>query len=134
MKKAVIAILTIILTFSMCVSASANSNTLTPDTHENCSSHDAFEVIFHENTPFTAEDQEYIASVLATHGEQSSTYGFSCWLLGHKYEYDTVSTITHCVNSTDPRCLKEFFEIGLCSRCGDTTTELIGQQYISCCP
>lgn len=133
MRKLLKIVFPIFLILSLCIPAFADGSSIVTENHD-CDTHDHFEVIFSDETPFTTEQQEYIAAVLSDDGNPVSTYGFTCWLLGHKYEYDTVITITHCVNSTQPRCLKETFQIGICSRCNETTTELINQTYITCCP
>lgn len=60
--------------------------------------------------------------------------GLMCTLFGHKLETGTVSTITHKVRTSSPRCLKETFDYEVCSRCDEYSEyTLIGSQYIVCC-
>ena len=91
-------------------------------------------VFFEETTEFSAEQRERIAYILATKKENNmETYGLWCTLFGHSYTEDTVTTITHCVRESVPRCLQEIFVVGECSRCGDTYSTLNSSGYINCC-
>lgn len=128
MKKTLTFVLTIIIAFSMCFSVYAQDNTYTYEYGNKT-------VIFDETTQFSAEQREKIAEYLVNGAEASdaATYGLTCTLFGHKYVVDYVTTITHCVFDTQPRCLEESFEIGECSRCGDTYSERISYGYITCC-
>lgn len=62
-----------------------------------------------------------------------ATYGLTCTLLGHKLESSVMTTITHKVRATDPRCLRETYNVEVCTRCDYTNPILIGSSYISCC-
>lgn len=112
----------------MCFSVYAHDNTLIYEYGNKT-------VIFNETTQFSAEQRVKIAEYLANGAETSDaeTYGLTCTLFGHKYVEDYVTTITHCVSDTQPRCLQEDFEIGECSRCGDTYSNRIAYKYITCC-
>lgn len=127
MKRITLIVLIVILTISACIGVSAdttNTNTLEVDN---------VTVIFEDNSTLTMEEKQYIAELIV-HGENGvSTYGIAC-LFGHKYVEESVTTITHCVNDSQPRCLKEFFLIKHCSRCDKTITERTGFKYITCCP
>ena len=90
-------------------------------------------IIFEQTTPFSSEQRANIAYKLINGTDNTNTYGLWCTLFGHDYVEDSVKTITHCVNDTQPRCLEEYFEIGECSRCGDTYTNRISYGYITCC-
>ncbi len=92
-------------------------------------------VIFENDTVFSFESRARIAEMLLSNGDAVAPCGFDIrCLFGHDYEIGSVSAITHCVSDRSPRCLKETFEIGECTRCGDTYTELIGTKFITCCP
>ena len=127
MKKTLLLIFTISLAFAMCFSSFASNDTYTYE-------YTNITIIFDEATPFSAEQRENIANKLVNGTDDTSTYGLMCTLFGHKYVEDVVTTITHCVSDTQPRCLEEDFEIGECSRCGDTYTNRISYRYITCCP
>lgn len=91
-------------------------------------------IVFSENTSFTAEQQEYIADMLINGENESATpYNILC-LFGHNYTVETVTSVTHCVRTSQPRCLKETLEVGVCTRCGHTYSNLITSGYIGCCP
>ena len=62
------------------------------------------------------------------------TYGLWCNLFGHDYNVETVYTITHCVNPVPPRCLRQYYQVSTCTRCGYSESVLIGSDYINCCP
>lgn len=129
MKKFFVFIISAVLILSVCFSSTAANIQYTYN-YGNVS------VIFNEDTKFSEASREHIADMLAGENESDSEiepHGIAC-LFGHKYVTDNVITITHCVSETQPRCLKEIFEISECSRCGKTKTELIYDSYIACCP
>ena len=126
MKKTLIFILTISLIFAMSFSSFAANETYAYN-------YGNVTVVFDETTPFSAEQRENIANKLVNGADNTATYGLWCTLFGHDYVEDTVMTVTHCVNPTQPRCLEEYFDIGECSRCGDTYTNRISYAYIVCC-
>lgn len=59
--------------------------------------------------------------------------GITCTLFGHDIDIGTVSTITHKVRSSAPRCLKETFNYEICSRCDYEVYTQINSEYIYCC-
>lgn len=61
------------------------------------------------------------------------TRGWMCGVLGHSLVTTTSTKITHKVNSTEPRCLEETYEVQACERCDYTTSTLIASDYIYCC-
>jgi hypothetical protein len=126
MKKTLIFILSISLAFAFCFSSLATNETYIYE-------YDNITVVFDETTPFSLEQRKNIADKIVNGTEDTATYGLWCTLFGHSYVEDTVMTITHCVNDTQPRCLEEYFDIGECSRCGDTYTNRISYRYITCC-
>ncbi len=65
--------------------------------------------------------------------DDTATYGLMCTLFGHKLESSVVSTLTHKVAATSPRCLKRTYSVEACTRCDYTSQELIASTYISCC-
>ena len=97
--------------------------------------HDHIDVYI-ENENISEETREKIIAFYANGIEQNegiSTYGLTCTLLGHKLESSTVSTITHKVSSTAPRCLRKKYNYESCTRCDYENSTLISQQYIHCC-
>jgi len=65
--------------------------------------------------------------------ENSSTYGLTCTLLGHNFDYTRVYKITHEVRATAPRCLKKTYEHAMCTRCDYEESTLVSSAYIACC-
>lgn len=59
--------------------------------------------------------------------------GITCTLFGHDLESGTTYTITHKVNSTSPRCLREYYSYEICNRCDYESYILKNSQYIVCC-
>ena len=74
-----------------------------------------------------------IAHYFDQEDDSATTYGLTCTLFGHKLESSVVTTITHKVNATDPRCLRERYDTEACTRCDYANAVLIGSDYITCC-
>ena len=91
------------------------------------------EVIFDLNTQFSAEEQDLIRSHFISSHDAVQPYGLKCTLFGHDYKTEIVTTITHRVRSTSPRCLKEIFETKICTVCSDTVSTRLSNQLIICC-
>jgi len=129
MKKFVVCILTIAMVYSLMIHASAEQ-------HEHVSysfNNRNVEVIFDEDTPFTEEQQQRIAEILVNNTPPIESRAW-CWLLGHEYISDAVSVITHEVYDTNPRCIKQYYEVTTCANCNYYDEELIGTIYLDCCP
>lgn len=92
-------------------------------------------VIFNDNTVFSETERQKIVNqlIIGEAEEQTAKFNILC-LFGHKYEIEYVTTITHKVNTYNPRCLRETFEIGVCKRCGESYTQRVAFEYITCCP
>ena len=89
-----------------------------------------------ENTEISEETRERIEKYYSTENhsdEGATTYGLTCTLLGHKIESTTVTTITHKVRATAPRCLKKIYDYEACTRCDYEASDLITSSYIFCC-
>ena len=97
--------------------------------------HEHIEIII-ENKNISEETEAKIIAFYTNGGEEkegATTYGLTCTLLGHKIESSTVTTITHKVRSTSPRCLKKYYDYESCTRCDYENSTLFSQEYISCC-
>ncbi len=89
-----------------------------------------------ENENISEETKEKIITFYSNGGEEKdgvATYGLTCTLLGHKLESSVVTTVTHKVRTTSPRCLKKTYTYESCTRCDYENSTLISQMYISCC-
>ncbi|MBQ2846799.1 MAG: hypothetical protein IJE74_00890 [Clostridia bacterium] len=129
MKKIIALILVVVSLFStMSIAAYAedtNENTVTITVNET-------EFVFDANT--TEEFRNKAIAHYFNHNDDStSTYGLTCTLFGHKLESSIISAVTHKVNATDPRCLRERYNTEVCSRCDYTNSTLISSTYITCC-
>ena len=103
----------------------------------------ATETTLDENTIIIIENEnisdETKAKIIAyytnedEHNNDSSTYGLTCTLLGHKLETSTVAKITHKARSSAPRCLKKTYAYETCTRCDHEESTLISSTYIFCC-
>ncbi len=126
MKKTLTFILSIIFVFCFAFSAFADNTAQLTYTY------DDFNVIFDEDTPFNSAQRQKIANTLANGGESAEPAGILC-IFGHDWQQDMVITITHYAREEQPRCLKEYFDIFMCSRCEKTKTELLAETYFFCC-
>ncbi len=128
MKKIIALVLVIVSLFSaMSISVYAentNKNTVTVTVNETV-------FIFNANT--TEEFRSKAIAHYFNHENDGVAYGLTCTLFGHKLESSVMTTITHKASSTDPRCLRETFNVEVCTRCDYTNPILIGSTYISCC-
>lgn len=128
MKKIFSLIMTIALVFCvMSISASAE------ETSENIIINDGQTVFIFENGLSSEMQSRFIADYYNLNDDGAETYGLTCTLFGHKLESTTVSTVTHKVRATAPRCLEEYFDFEACSRCDYSNSTLISSVYISCC-
>lgn len=129
MKKFTVAMLAVVIAILSCVAVYANDNEMGSNTFEL----DDTTVIFDDTSILSTAEKQMVAELLVYGtSDRVTTKGLAC-LFGHKYVEESVVTITHRVNETQPRCLKEYFLINTCSRCGKTTTERTGFMYINCC-
>ncbi len=88
-----------------------------------------------ENQNLSEEAKEKIIAYYTNGGEEqgAATYGLTCTLLGHDFEYTRVYKITHKVRTTSPRCLKKTYEHAICNRCDYSESTLASSIYIICC-
>lgn len=127
MKRFLTTVIAIVLVYAMCFASFAVSAQYTYE-FENIT------VIFDTNTVLDEHERMIVAEHLA-HGEETvTTYGLWCTLFGHSYEEHSATKITHCVRTTNPRCLEEEYLVQVCTRCENTVTESLGGVYITCCP
>lgn len=128
MKKIFAFIMSVALVFCvMSISASAN------DASENITVDNGQTVFIFENSVSSEIQSRFIADYYNLDADGAETYGLTCTLLGHKLESSNVSTVTHKVRATSPRCLKEYFTFEACSRCDYSNSTLLHSEYISCC-
>lgn len=91
-------------------------------------------VIYNDVSNETKEKiEKYFATGEPALNNNTSTYGITCTLLGHKLENSIVDVITHKASATAPRCLKKTYEYSACTRCDYETSEVILKEYIYCC-
>lgn len=129
MKKIIALILVVVSLFSVmsiCAYAEETTeSTVTVTVNET-------DFIFNANT---SEDfrGKAIARYFNSDDDGAVAYGLTCTLFGHKLESSVITTITHKVNATDPRCLRETYDTEACTRCDYANAVLIGSEYITCC-
>ena len=82
-------------------------------------------VIFDEHSQLSNDKQEVIANLLVNPQYGVSAAGLMCTLFGHKNTSEPVIAITHRYNVESPRCLQENYIVTTCSRCDESTAELI---------
>ena len=91
-------------------------------------------VIFDADSQLAVEQQKLIAQFIVNPENGVAKANLICNIFGHKNTQEGVSTITHKVSATNPRCFEEFFTITICSRCNESTVERDAWGYIPCCP
>ena len=131
MKKLLAVLLTFLLVCTFSLSAFAASEEIYTYEIGNVT------VIFDENDALDAATREALAHMLASgsYGEQDiATYNLLCTLFGHKTQTSGATTVTHCAQASQPRCLEECFAVTTCTRCDYTSVERTGYRYITCCP
>lgn len=128
MKKIGLIAIVIVLTFFSTIGVSADQAI------GNSYQIDNVTVVFDANSQLTPEQEERIVQLLINSEYGVAQANLICNIFGHKNSSEGVSTVTHKVSATDPRCLEEFFTITICSRCDETTVERNGMRYIPCCP
>lgn len=132
MKKIFVCMLAAVLLLASVISCFAASETDVVWEYEG----EQKTVIFESDTAYTADEQKYIADTLV-YGE-SKNDGIElqslCWLTGHKTKTEYVTVITHKVNATEPRCLKERYKVTTCENCSYQEETLVSRGYYACCP
>lgn len=124
MKRLFTGMLAVLMAASCYLPASAAESVATPE----------LMVVFAEDTAFTEEEQQRIIRHLC--GEEhdgASTYNLLCNVFGHKYTTEQVTTISHCVYTSSPRCVENIYIVSTCSRCEDTNSTLNDTTRIYCC-
>lgn len=128
MKKILVILLTIVLTFGATLGVSAD------DIIGNTYQIENVTVIFDTDSQLSNEQQEIIADLLVNPEYGVSQANLICNIFGHKNTSETVITITHKAKTNSPRCLQENFTVTTCSRCNESTVERNSLFYITCCP
>lgn len=124
-KRFIALILTLVLFMSIFVIPSSASYTYETDEIE----------IFIENDKLSEEMKEKIIAYYLddNHDDDTTTYGLTCTLFGHKIETTRTAVVTHKVSATAPRCLKKTYDHNACTRCDYQTSTLLASVYIHCC-
>ena len=128
MKRTILILLVIICMLSLCFHTSAlesNSNTIVLDN---------MSIIISADSSLTNEQIDQIINYFSAEPVDIQTYGLICNIFGHKNTTEIVTTITHRVNNSVPRCLNEVWELNICSRCENVDGTVINSYYIDCCP
>ena len=125
MKKALFAILAmiLILILPLSISASGNKNI------------DNIIVKFSGDSSFTPEQQEIISQAVINGIDDSyTTYNLLCTLFGHKEATESITVIEHCVRDSVPRCLETIADVTACTRCEAVINmTVVTSYYINCC-
>ena len=128
MKKAFVCLLTFLLICTFVLSAFAENAEIYTYEIGNIT------VVFDETSPFDAAMREAVAYKLVHGDDGAATYNIWCTLFGHDYITSGATTITHCVEPDQPRCLEEYFLVQACEDCDHVIVERTGWKYITCCP
>lgn len=127
MKKIIAIILAMILALSFCLNVNAADV-------ENTYHYGDVEFIFAEDSPLSEEMKQKIVDYIINGDDGASTYNLLCTLFGHKETIECVTTISHKVRDTHPRCLRQTWEVTGCTRCEEALgMVLLSESYITCC-
>lgn len=93
------------------------------------------EIIIHNEVSEETKEkiERFFANGTPAENDGIATYGLTCTLLGHNIKISSVSTITHKVSTTSPRCLKKTYNYEECTRCDYEKATLVCSEYIVCC-
>ena len=127
-KRLTIIFMVVVLTF--CAICSVSADTISGNIYQIGN----VTITFGADSQLSVEQQENIAQLLVNPQYGVAQANLICNIFGHKNSMEGVTTITHKVSATSPRCLEEFFTITTCSRCNESTVERDGFGYITCCP
>ena len=126
MKKIISLVLATILILSLFMSAGATNSKY---------SYGDIEIIFEEDCAFSEEMKQKVAEYIVNGDDGATTYNLLCTLFGHKETVELVATITHKVDSKNPRCLQQFWDVHGCTRCEEALgMDFLSETYIECCP
>ena len=126
MKKIIALTLAMILSLSLFMTVGASNVKYT---------YGDVEIIFEEDCTFSEEMKQKIADYIVNGDDGASTYNLLCTLFGHQEEVTGVTTISHKVRDTHPRCLRQIWELHACTRCEEALDViLLSESYITCCP
>ena len=123
-------LIVMLVTLTVCATLGVSADTISGNTYQVGN----VTVVFDADSQFSIAQQENIAQLLVNPEYGVAQANLICNIFGHKNSMEGVTTITHKVSATSPRCLQEFFTITTCSRCNESTVERDGMCYISCCP
>ena len=127
MKKIIALILAMILSLSFYMTVGAADV-------ENIYNYGDIEIVFTEDSTCSDEMKQSIANYIANGDDGATTYNLLCTLFGHKETVESVTTISHKVRTTDPRCLRQIWEVHACSRCNEALDTIeLSRSYITCC-
>ena len=94
---------------------------------------DFVEVIFKQDSVFSDEEKQLIIQSFSNDTTKAQPYSLKCTLFGHDYKSEVVEAIRHKVRPDKPRCIKETYEVKVCSVCSDTVSTLLSSKFIDCC-
>lgn len=125
MKKIIALVLATILSLSLFTIAGATNSEYT---------YGDIEIVFDENCAYSEEMKQKIADYIVNGDDGATTYNLLCNLFGHKETIECVTTISHKVAPTHPRCLRQIWEVTGCTRCEEALgMVLLSESYITCC-
>lgn len=125
---------TVLLIFVLIIITSFTVNTSAVDINNSIITINNTDIIFDVNSTLTNDEMLIIAESIVYGASNVQTYGLICNIFGHKNTTEYVTTITHCVRNTAPRCLNEKWELLVCSRCDNVEETRIAYSYMNCCP
>ena len=94
-----------------------------------------YEVHYYFPDEMSARDRSQIVAKMRgdEDAEPEQDRNIICTLFGHDYVTKSVTTVTHNVYTTSPKCVMNTYDTKTCQRCGHVETELTSSVRISTC-
>ena len=124
--------LLMVLAISVSLFVIPTSAAETEDTHN----HDNIEIYFEDENlseEFKAKATAYFLNGGSESDDETTTYGLTCTIFGHKITTSTTHIYRHKVRTASPRCVRETYAYDSCERCDYEASVLLSTVYIHCC-
>lgn len=103
---------------------------------EEAHNHEHIEIFFEDENlspEIKTKATAYFLNDSAESDDETTTYGLTCTIFGHKITSVTTTIYRHKVRTTSPRCVRETYAYDSCERCDYEASVLLSTVYIRCC-
>lgn len=120
----------VILMTSMCVFADAMNNGV----YTYVSDDAKYTVEINDNSIAEEKKKNIANSLLGNTETDIMVANIWCDIFGHEYKYTTATVIEHKVNTYNPRCKSQLYDVTYCNDCDYTEQTLKATSFTICCP